>query len=219
MGAEAMKRLAIALLLGSFSTPLLGCDSGGKKEAAAGEKGGGSSELAKASEKDVSAMKDRLGKGEDIKFACAGNMAKYKQLGESSDEGDKKAYAALGQVCYVDLPNAQIAQLRKAMESGELKSTATVDLETTIEADGFPKDGDAAKVAAEATKVLEVEVPMFNLSTHVETAKKEKEEGKSVSMGCIKAKQVIDKNGTALEADEKGKAAVAAYNEACPAKK
>ena len=211
-----MKRFATLLALGLLATPVVGCDKGEDKKEDSGNKNGGGSELAKASEKDLADMKDRLGKGEDIKYACAGNMAKYKKLGESDDEGDKKAFAALSQVCHVDLPKAQIAELRKAMEAGDLKSTATVDLSTTIGSDGFPKDGDAAKVAAEAKTVLEVEIPMFNLGQHVETAKKEKEEGKSVSMGCIKAKQVIDKSGAALEADEKGKAAVAAYNEACP---
>ncbi len=183
------------------------------------DKESGASALAKKSEKDLADMKARMEKGDDIKFACAGNMAQYKDLASSKDDGDKKAFDALAQVCYVDLPTAQIAELREKMKSGDLSSTAMVDLKTTVESDSFPKDGDAAKVAAEAKTVMEVEIPLFHLGTHLETAKKEKEEGKSVSMGCIKAKQVVDKSGTALEGDEKGKAAMAAFAETCPEKK
>ena len=43
---------------------------------------------------------------------------------------------------------------------------------------------------------------MYNLGKHLEDAKKEKAEGKTVSMGCIKAGQVVEKSGKAIEADE-----------------
>lgn len=195
------------------------CDSkDGGDDKASDKKEAGPSAQAKAAEEDVAELKAELAKGEDIKYGCAGNMGQYKKLAASKDESEKKAHAALAQVCFVDMPNGQIKTIRDQIKAGEVKSMAIVNLKTTIEDADFPKDGDAAKVAAEAKTVMEVEVPLFNLGTHLETAKKEKEEGKSVSMGCIKAKQIVDKSGTALEADEKGKAAVASFNETCPAK-
>ncbi len=195
------------------------CDSkDGGDDKASDKKESGASEQAKSAEKDVAEMTEKLGKGEDIKYGCAGNMAKYKALATSKDESEKKAHAALAQVCYVDMPTAQIKTIREQIKAGKVESIAIINLKTTIEGDEFPKDGDAAKVAAEAKTVMEVEVPLSNLNTHLETAKKEKEEGKSVSMGCIKAKQVVDKSGEALGADDKGKAAVASFNETCPAK-
>jgi hypothetical protein len=116
------------------------------------------------------------------------------------------------------MPTGQIKTIRDQIKAGKVESIAVINLQTTLQGADFPKDGDAAKVAAEAKTVMEVEVPLFNLNTHLETAKKEKEEGKSVSMGCIKAKQIMDDSSTALEADQKGKASVASFNETCPAK-
>ena len=205
--------IAVALCLTSA------CDSkDGAEGKASGDKASGASEQAKSAEKTVAEMTERLKKGEDIKYACAGNLGKYKALAESKDDAEKKAHAAIAQVCFVDMPTAQIKTIRDQITAGKVESMAIVNLKTTIEDDKFPKDGDAATVAADAKKVLEVEVPLSNLNMHLVTAKKEKEEGKKVSMGCIKAKQIVDKSGEALGGDEKGKAAVASFNEACPAK-
>lgn len=210
---------ALALTVAAGLCLVPACDSkDGGDDKASDKKESGPSEQAKSAEKDVAEMKERLGKGEDIKYACAANMGKYKALAESKDDSETKAHAALAQVCFVDMPTGQIKTIREQIKAGKVESIALVNLTTTIEGDDFPKDGDAAKVAAEAKTVIEVEVPLSNLNTHLETAKKEKEEGKTVSMGCIKAKQIVDKSGKALEADEKGKAAVASFNEACPAK-
>lgn len=208
--------LARALTVAAALCLTSACDS--KEEGSSDKKEAGPSAQATAAEKDVAEMKERLGKNEDIKYACAGNMAKYKALADSKDESETKAHAALAQVCYVDMPNGQIKTIREQIKAGKVESMAIINLKTTIEGDDFPKDGDAAKAAAEAKTVMEVEVPLLNLNTHLETAKKEKEEGKSVSMGCIKAKQVVDDSGPALEGDDKGKAAVASFNETCPAK-
>ncbi|MGH1347504.1 MAG: hypothetical protein ACRBN8_38450 [Nannocystales bacterium] len=217
--SDRLHTSVFALTMAAALSLTSACDSkDGGDEKAADKKEAGASEQAKSAEKDVAEMTAELGKGEDIKYSCAGNMAKYKALAASKDESEKKAHAALAKVCYVDMPTAQIKTIREQIKAGKVESMAIINLKTTIEGDEFPKDGDAAKVAAEAKTVMEVEVPLSNLNTHLETAKKEKEEGKSVSMGCIKAKQVVDKSGEALGADDKGKAAVASFNETCPAK-
>ena len=163
-------------------------------------------------------MKTKLEKGEDIKYSCAGNLAQYKELKAASDAADKQAYADMINVCFIDSPRKVMAGIREKMASGEFSSFDTVSLTTALEDEKFPKDGEGVKVAAEAKKLLEVEIPLFELNKHLKDAKKDKEEGKTVSMGCIKAKQVVDKSAEALNADEKGKAAMAAYAEACPEK-
>lgn len=204
----------------------MACDSkdegAAKDEASAaeakGDEGGGPSELAQKAQKEADDIKARLEKGEDVKYACAGNLAQYADLEKATDATDKKAWEALTTVCYVEVPKKMIADLRSKIESGELGTMDTVDLETFVGSDDFPTEGEPAKLAAEAKKVLEVEIPTFQLSEHLETAKKEKEEGKSVSMGCIKAKQVVEKSRAALEGDEKGKTVLEAYTVACPEK-
>jgi hypothetical protein len=224
-GTFGIRLLGRGLALSLALSPALGCDSkdggkaGGDAKADAKEAGGGGSELAKKASAEVEEIKGRLDKGEDIKYACAGNLAQYADLGKSDDDADKKAYAGLQAVCYVDGPKKVMADLRAKMEKGELGTMDTVNLSTILKDDKFPKDGDAAKVAEEGKKLLEVEVPTFRLNEQIEVAKKEKEEGKSVSMGCIKAKQVVDKSGEALGGDDKGKAALDAYAAACPEKK
>lgn len=199
-----------------------GCDSKdgdakkGDDKAAEAKKEAGASEQGKKVEAKVTELKAELEKGEDIKYGCAGNLAQYKDLASSSNADDKKAYESLATVCFVDSPRKVMEGLRAKMEKGELDTFDTVDLQTVIEDEDFPKEGEPAKVAAEAKKLLEVEVPMYNLGKHLEDAKKEKAEGKTVSMGCIKAGQVVEKSGKAIEADEKGKAMIATYNETCP---
>ena len=203
---------------------LVACDSkdAAKEEASAAEANGEDeaegSELAQKAQKEAADIKARLEKGEDVKYACAGNLAQYADLEKATDAGEEKAWEALSTVCYVEVPKKMIADLRAKIESGELGTMDTVDLQTFIGSDGFPTDGEPAKLAAEAKKVLEVEIPTHQLSQHLETAKQEKEEGKSVSMGCIKAKQVVEKSRASLEGDEKGKTVLEAYTVACPEK-
>lgn len=218
---------AVALLTLSFalvSAPA--CDSakegGGKAEGDAkkddAKKDDAGSELAKKLTAEIAEMKGELAKGEDIKYGCAGNLGQYKDLATSSKADEKAAWAALSTLCHVDMPNKFIAVLREKMAKGELGSMDMVNLSTTIEDEDFPKEGEPAKVAAEAKKVLEIEVPTSELNGHLAAAAKEKQEGKTVSMACIKAKQVVDKSRAALEGDDKGKAALAAFAEACPQK-
>ncbi|MEM7158327.1 MAG: hypothetical protein AAF799_36140 [Myxococcota bacterium] len=200
-----------------------GCDSKeggdakkGDDKAADAKKEAGASEKGKKVEAKVTELKAELEKGEDIKYGCAGNLAQYKELASSSNADDKKAYESLVAVCFVEAPRKMIAGLQAKMEKGELGTFDTVDLQTVIESEDFPKDGEPAKVAAEAKAFLEVQVPMYNLGKELEVAKKEKAEGKTVSMGCIKAGQVVEKSGKAIEADEKGKAMIASFKETCP---
>jgi hypothetical protein len=227
MSAKSIRSCLFAVLtLGLGAAPA--CDSkkgddtkesGGAKAEGGEEAEAGGSENAKKVEAEVTEMKDKLGKGEDIKYACAGNLAMYEDLGKSSDDGEKKAYESMQAVCYVDMPKALIANLRQKIEGGEeLGTMDTVNLETVLKDDKFPKDGEPAEVAADAKKLLEVEVPVFKLKVQLEAAKKEKEEGKTVSMGCIKAKQIVDKSGEAIGADEEAKAVLDAYKAACPEK-
>lgn len=216
--------LAQLLSLGFLLGTGLACDSkdGGDKPAAAeaGEAAaaGGESEEAKAALAEVAEMKAELEKGEDIKYGCAGNLAQYKALGASTKDGEKKAYQAMLDVCFVESPKALIANLRKKMVTDEVGTMDTVNLSTVLKDDLFPKDGPAAEVAAEAKKVLEIELPVHELGKHLVTAKAEKAEGKSVSMGCIKAKQVVDKSGAAMKGHPKGDAALQDFAAACPQK-
>lgn len=215
--------LALSLAL---SAPLAcddskGGDSKGAADKGAADKGGdkdAGSELAKKADKEVADIKAELEKGEDIKYACAGNLAQYEELNKGSD-GDKKSYAAMLTVCFVDGPKKIIEGLRAKIKDGKLDTFDTVTLETTIDDDKFPKDGEAAKVAADAKKLLEIEIPVYHLNEHLALAKKDKEAGETVSMGCIKAKQVVTKSGEALKGDDTGKAALAAFETACPEKK
>lgn len=226
-GRLALRALGCGLALSLSVAGGLGCDSkdGDKSGDKSGDKAEGKeakkgpSEQAQKALKEVEEIKAELAKGEDVKYACAGNLAMYEDLQKSSDEADKKAYGDLVNVCFVDAPKKIIADLRAKMEKGEeLETMATVTLETTLEDDAFPKDGEPAKVAADAKKLLEVEIPTHKLNAELEVAKKEKEEGKTVSMGCIKAKQIVDESAKALEGDEKGKAALEAFKAACPEK-
>ena len=125
----------------------------------------------------------------------------------------------MSDVCHVEFPKSLIKTARDGIAKGEeVTASDVVGLKVVIEADGFPTEGAAAEVAADARVLMDVEIPTAALKAHLETAKAEAEEGKSISMGCIKAKQVVEKHGEAFKGNADAEAAVAAYNEACPAK-
>jgi len=215
-----VRTLGLALLLAVPAS--FGCDAkqeDGNADKAAGKtnEAGGDSEQANKAREEAKGIRARLDEGEDIKYACAGNIAQYAGLEKGSDS-DKEAYDELLAVCFVDGPKKIIADLRAKMKANKLGSTDTVSLTTVLKNDKFPKTGDAATVAADAKKLLEIEIPIHGLNEHLAAAKKEKEEGKKVSMGCIKAKQVVTKSGEALKGDDAGKAALEAFAAACPAK-
>lgn len=222
---NSIRTLGRGLALVLALCPAIACDGGDKggDKAEAGDKAEGGdaaaeSEKAKAANAEVAEMKAKLDKGEDIKFGCAGNLAQYEDLSKSSDESEKKAYQSMLDLCFVEAPTKMIADLRAKIEKGELDTFDTVDLQTTLDDDKFPKEGKAAEVAADARKLLEVEVPHAQLKKHMVDAKKEKEAGEAVSMGCIKAKQVVEKHGEKLATDEAAKATVEEFKATCPEK-
>ena len=198
----------------------LACDKGGEgkaEEAAKGEdKAPAESQMAQDANKAVEEIKAELEKGEDVKYSCAGNLGMFGDLAKSEDEAEKKAFAALQQICYVDAPRKLIADLTAKMEKGELDTFDTVDLSTVIEADDFPKEGEFAKVTEEANKLLQVDVPVYSLKQAITKAKAEKEEGKTVSMGCIEGQQVVDKSGEKIAADAEAKKTLDEFTALCP---
>lgn len=221
--SSSLRALGCGLALSLAFAGGLGCDkeadSKGDKKADSKEAPKGPSDQGKKLQKEIEELRAELGKGEDIKFGCAGNLGQYESLAKSSNEDDKKLHAELVTVCFVDAPKKIIADLRAKIEKGEEVDTfATVDLDVLLKDDKMPKDGEPAKVAADAKKLLEIELPTHRLNAQLEVAKQEKEKGETVSMGCIKAKQIVDESAKALEGDDKGKAALGTFKELCPQK-
>ncbi len=200
-----------------------GCDSGGDAPAdanAAAPSNSGSaktgSALATKAGGRVEEITKALANGENVKFKCVGALSSLSALQTSSEADDKKAYAELQHVCFVEQPKALIAGIRQQISDGEtLKSTVAVDLKTVIAADEFPTEGEPAKIATDARRVMDVEIPVHQLQQHLAKAKEEKAAGKRVSMGCIKAKQIVTKSSDALQEDSAGQEALAAYKTAC----
>lgn len=211
--------LGLILTLCLAALPLA-CDKGGAgkaEEAAKGEdKAPAPSQMAQDANEAVAEIEAELGKGEDVKYSCAGNLGMFAELAKSEDEAEQQAFAALQQVCYVEVPRKLIADLRAKMDKGELDTFDTVDLSTTIEADDFPKQGEFAKVSEEANKLLQVDVPTYSIKQAITKAKAEQEEGKSVSMGCIEGQQVVDKHGEQLRADADAKKTLDEFGALCP---
>lgn len=210
-----IKAVGLALTLALCGA--VACDKDEGKSDKKAEAKAEESEMAKDAKQAVEEIKAELEKGEDVKYSCAGNLGMYGDLAKSEDEAEKTAFVELQKICYVDAPRKMIADLKAKIEKGELDTFDTVDLETTIEADDFPKDGEFAKVTEEATKLLEIDIPVYTLGQAHEKAKKEKEEGETVSMGCIEGEQVLEKSGEKLSADTEAKKAVDAFRETCPA--
>ena len=194
----------------------LGCDGDAKSDDKSEAKAPAESEMAKKANESVAEIKAELEKGEDVKYSCAGNLGMFGDLAKSTDEAEKKAFAALQTICYVDAPRKMIAGLTEKMGKGELDTFDTVDLETTIESDDFPKDGEFAKVTEEANKLLLVDIPVYTLKQAIEKATAEKAEGKTVSMGCIEGQQVVDKSGEKISADAEAKKTLDAFTALCP---
>lgn len=203
---------ALSLSLGAVA----GCDKGGGDDGKAAEPT--ESEMAKKAKEAVAEIKAELDKGEDVKYSCAGNLGMFGDLKTSEDEAEKAAFGELAAICYVEVPKKMLADLRDKLAKGELGTTDTVDISVVIESEDFPKDGEAAEIAKDAKHLLEVEIPTHELEAQVAEAVKEKEAGETVSMGCIKAKQIVDASKAALEGDEAGKAALDKFNTTCPAK-
>ncbi|MEM9302240.1 MAG: hypothetical protein AAGE01_09035 [Pseudomonadota bacterium] len=176
------------------------------------------SSMAQDANAAVAEIKAELERGEDVKYSCAGNLGGFGPLAMSDDEAEKAAFAALQTVCYLDVSRILIADLRAKIENNALESFDAVNLETLIEAEDFPTDGEFAAVAAEAMKVFEVEIPVYHLTQAHEEAKQEKAAGEAVSMGCIRGEQVVEKSGEKISADADAKAALDAFRETCPAK-
>jgi hypothetical protein len=86
--------LARALTVAAALCFTSACDKDADDKAA-DHKESGPSEQAQALDKEVAEMKAKLAEGEDIKYACAGNMGQYKTLATSDDDSEKKAHAAL----------------------------------------------------------------------------------------------------------------------------
>ena len=203
-----MKHLGLILACAAL---VAGC---GKKDAKKDD-GPKESEMAKSAMEDIAEMKAEMEKGEDIKYGCAGNLGKYASMKDSKDASEKKAWAALAAICHVDLPKKQIADLRAKIKSGELDTFDTMELTTTLKSIG--EGGDKA-VAADAKKLLEVEIPTYQLKKDFADAMKEKEAGETVSMGCIKAHQTLKKHQKSLEADADAKKLVDEVLALCPKK-
>lgn len=221
--SSSLRVLGCGLALSLAFAGGLGCDKEADKKADAKaetkEAPKGPSDEGKKLQKEIDDLKAEIAKGEDVKFGCVANLAQYEDLAKSSNEDDKKLHADLVNVCFVDAPNKMIADLRAKIEKGEEVDTfATVDLDVLLKDEKFPKEGEPAKVAEDAKKLLEVELPTHRLNAELKVAKEEKEKGEMVSMGCIKAKQIVDESAKALEGDEKGKAALDTFNELCPEK-
>jgi hypothetical protein len=211
--------LGFGLALGSVAP--LGCDS-------ANSVGGGdaddgevvsASEFGRKAEADLAEMKAHLGSGEDIKYGCAGNMGKYASLATSDNPADKKAHETLSTLCYVDFPRKLIADLREEMKKDDFSTLATVGLRTMIESDEFPRGaGEPLKVAEEARRLLDVEVPLAALAKQMVLAKSMEDQGMALTVGCANAKRIVDKSGDKLGGDEAGKKAIDEFKATCPDK-
>ncbi len=225
MNSPKRKALSLVLTL-TLCGGLVACgsdESGGEATAEAAAEApqpaeAAQSEMAQRANEAVAEIRAELERGENVRYSCAGNLGGYGDLANSEDEAEKAAFAALQTVCYVDVSRALIADLKAKIASNDLDTFDAVNLETTIEADGFPTDGEFAAVAAEAMKVLEVDIPVYHLTQAHERAKAEKAAGETVSMGCIQGEQVVEKSGEKISADAEAKMALDAFRETCPAK-
>ncbi|MEM6992420.1 MAG: hypothetical protein AAF721_18045 [Myxococcota bacterium] len=220
-----MSRSPLAALALGAGLLASGCDGdeakakepAGAAQPAAEAEPSATSDAAKKLEGRIAEIRDKLAKGDNTSFMCVGALASKATLASSTDASEKEAYATLQQVCYVEQPKALIAAIRKKIEAGEaLKSTESVNLQTVLKTKGFPTEGEPAEVVADAKRLMEVEIPAFKIDGHLVTAQEERDAGKKVSMGCIKAKQIVEKSKPALEADETAKAVLGRYAEACP---